>query len=428
MRTTRASRTLVVLLVLGIGCATGADPDGAAAPVGPESALDKEIAASREPRQPAEEKKQPGIVQRRANAAAEGAIIGTVLGGIAGPVGAAVGAGVFGLYGLIVGEPPLDSGGDVRGQRPGRSGSGASSEKELDAEIEARRQQDLEREIEDELRRQEELLEQISRQEELQKSIDSEIEARREAEALDPLAAPAAPADRKLPDSIFDRAERQQGRRTLLVKSLDADRDGRPEIEIAYDQKTGQLLSRQEDTNYDGLFDVENQYDERGEVTARHEDTNHDGKVDRWNTYVQGRATRVEVDRDGDGVRDGFYTYRDGWRAFEEHDTNNDGKIDRRVEYAGRRREVEIEDRDLDGHMETRTFYGESDVPVRAEIDRNGDGKTDVWEHYEGSAATQVALARKEEDVNGDGSVDVTSFYSKGKLVRKEVSDPSLVE
>ena len=47
---------------------------------------------------------------------------------------------------------------------------------------------------------------------------------------------------------------------------------------------------------------------------------------------------------------------------------------------------------------------------------------------YEGAAATQVALSRKEEDLNGDGRIDVTSFYAKGKLVRKEVSDPSLVQ
>jgi antitoxin component YwqK of YwqJK toxin-antitoxin module len=143
---------------------------------------------------------------------------------------------------------------------------------------------------------------------------------------------------------------------------------------------------------------------------------------------VQGRATRVEVDRDGDGVRDGFYTYKDGWRALEEHDTNNDGKIDRRVEYADHRRSVEIEDRDFDGRMEMKTFYGPNDVPVRAEIDRNGDGKPDVWEYYEGDSANQVALTRKEEDVNEDGKIDVTSYYAKGKLVRKEVADPSLVQ
>jgi hypothetical protein len=36
-------------------------------------------------------------------------------------------------------------------------------------------------------------------------------------------------------------------------------------------------------------------------------------------------------------------------------------------------------------------------------------------------------LSRKEEDVNKDGKADVTSHYKKGKLVRKEVSDPTLL-
>jgi antitoxin component YwqK of YwqJK toxin-antitoxin module len=431
MRRTRATRALVAVLVLSMGCTTGGGigtsgntPD----PARPDPAVDgaspaDEGAAAGDTRS---KPKPPGPIARRTSAAAEGAIIGTVLGGVVGPAGAAVGALAFGLYGLVVGKPPIDSGDGMRRGRKSRNGG--DSDKELEAEIEERRQQDLEKEIEAELERQEELLEQISRQEELQRSVDVEFEASRSAEPLDPLAAPAAPADRKLPESIFDRSERKDGRRTLLLKTLDADRDGRPEIEIAYDQKSGQLLSRREDTDYDGLFDVENTYDERGQTIARNEDTNADGKPDRWTSFASGRATRVEVDRDGDGVRDGFYTYRDGWRAFEEHDTDNDGEIDRRVEYADHRRSLEIEDRDLDGRMEMRTYYGDGDVPVRAEIDRNGDGKPDVWEHYAGSAATQVSLERKEEDVNGDGNVDVTSYYSKGKLVRKEVSDPSLVQ
>src|SRR5262249_36613827 len=150
--------------------------------------------------------KRPGLLQRHTSAAAEGAIMGTVIGGIVGPVGAALGAGTFGLYGLIVGKPPLDTGSDVRRGRPSKNGGG--SDKELHAEVEEGQQQDLEKEIETELKRQEELLDQISRQEELQKSIEVETEAKKNAEPLDPLAAPIAPVDRQLPESIFDRSER----------------------------------------------------------------------------------------------------------------------------------------------------------------------------------------------------------------------------
>jgi antitoxin component YwqK of YwqJK toxin-antitoxin module len=429
MRRTQANRFGVLLLTASIACAT--DPSTSREPVLRDPAS-REIEEAVEAADAAAEGKQPqpepapSRTQRRTEAAAEGAIMGTVVGGMLGPVGAVVGAGVFGLYGLVTGRPPLDSGNERRRDPAGRGGGDA--DQAMDSEIEERRQDDLEREIEEELARQEELLEQISKQQELQKSIEAEARELEDAEPADPLAAPAAPKDRKLPDSIFDRSERKEGRKALLLKTLDADRDGRPEIEIAYDQKSGEQLWRKEDTDYDGQFDVENSYGDRGQVIARSEDANRDGKPDRWTSYADGVATRAEVDRDGDGVRDGFYSYRGGWRALEEHDTNNDGKIDRRVEYADRRRSLEIEDRDLDGKLETRTFYGPGDVPIRAEIDKDSNGKPEIWEFYEGSAAAQVALARKEEDVNGDGKVDVTSIYKNGKLVRKEVSDPSLVQ
>jgi hypothetical protein len=39
-----------------------------------------------------------------------------------------------------------------------------------------------------------------------------------------------------------------------------------------------------------------------------------------------------------------------------------------------------------------------------------------------------MLLVRKEEDMNGDGKVDVKSFYKSGKLVRKEVTDESVVQ
>ena len=130
------------------------------------------------------------------------------------------------------------------------------------------------------------------------------------------------------------------------------------------------------------------------------------------------------MDRDFDGVRDGFYIYENGTLAYEEHDTNNDGVVDRRVEYAARRRALELEDRDFNGGMDFKTFYDEREVPIRTELDTNEDGQTDVWEFYEGSDPAHVLLVRKEEDLNADGEVDVTSHYSDGKLVRKQILNP----
>ena len=115
MRRRRANRLGVLLIATSVGCASGSSTQGAPRPVLQDPAS-REIEAAVEeadvaagPAEP-EKKPAPGKAQRRAEAAAEGAIMGTVVGGMLGPVGAVIGAGVFGLYGLVTGRPPLDSG------------------------------------------------------------------------------------------------------------------------------------------------------------------------------------------------------------------------------------------------------------------------------------------------------------------------------
>ena len=433
---------LIALLTLGLACATSgpnpADP-GAQDPAGdaqdPAGDVAGDVGAGApgtgapgadNPQDPSTKQAQRGQskVQKHAESGVEGMIVGTVIGGqLGGATGAAVGAAVFGLYGLVTGEVPFESG---RGRGPrGRRGGSVDDALEAEVEDELERQRALESEIEEELRRQEELLESISRQEELNEVLRDEEEALAASERdSDPLSAPQAAAARKIPDSIFDTEVRGEGNGSRIAKTLDADRDGRPEIVIAMDGQTGQLLTRSEDTNYDGALDSTTVYDDTGEIAGLEEDTNHDGVADRWTDYGQEVGGRVEVDRDFDGVRDGFYIYENGTLAYEEHDTNNDGVIDRRVEYAARRRALELEDRDFNGGMDFKTFYDEREIPIRTELDTNEDGQTDVWEFYEGSDPAHVLLVRKEEDLNADGEVDVTSHYSDGKLVRKQILNP----
>jgi hypothetical protein len=74
-------------------------------------------------------------------------------------------------------------------------------------------------------------------------------------------------------------------------------------------------------------------------------------------------------------------------------------------------------------HYEVR---GDKEIPALIERDTNGDGRPDVFEKYDTSSGTAV-LTRREEDKNGDGQIDITSIYEKGKLVKREINDPSLV-
>ncbi len=365
-------------------------------------------------------------IKARAEAGVEGLIIGTVVGGQVGSTyGAAIGATLFGLYGFITGDVPFESGNRNRQGRRGGEDADVAMEREIEKELE--RQEALEAEIEDELKRQEELLAAISKQEEIN-TVREEVQDCSQTESQDLLSPPAPPCEREIPDSIFDKTVRKDGRKERVVKTLDADRDGRPEIEIVHDGKTGRVISRAEDTDYDGVLDAHNSYDDEGKIASTQEDTNNDGVPDRWVDYENGSGTRMEVDRDFDGKRDGFYTYANGTVQFEEHDTNGDGKIDRRVDFEGRRRVTERSDADYDGRMDSTTYFDARGVPTRNERDTNGDGKTDLWEHYESKDPSKLVLARKEEDVNHDGDIDITSHYKKGKLSRKDIVNPDAVK
>ena len=52
--------------------------------------------------------------------------------------------------------------------------------------------------------------------------------------------------------------------------------------------------------------------------------------------------------------------------------------------------------------------------------------RPDVFETY-AILDGEPVLTKREEDKNQDGTIDITSIYENGKLVRREISDPSLM-
>ena len=79
--------------------------------------------------------------------------------------------------------------------------------------------------------------------------------------------------------------------------------------------------------------------------------------------------------------------------------------------------------------MDTWTTYRVVDgeeVVARIERDTGGSGKPDVFETFDARGGKAV-LTKREEDKDGDGNIDITSIYENGKLVKREISDPSLV-
>ena len=141
--------------------------------------------------------------------------------------------------------------------------------------------------------------------------------------------------------------------------------------------------------------------------------------------------TGRQVDRDDDGVRDAFYTYDGDSLTGEQHDANNDGKIDLVIRFQARRRIRSDEDIDHDGHMDKWTFFAtpmqsEQELPIRIDHDKKHRGFADTFEYFH-IANGKAVLTRRERDTNGDGKVDIVSIFENGKLVRREIADPSLL-
>jgi len=376
------------------------------------------------------------------SSAVEGAILGAIIGAQGGPLGSAIGAGALLVYGAITGDVPLQ--GSRRGGRGGYPSGEAQREETLEDQIdgELQKQASLEGEIEEELRRQEELL----------KKIESDQAATAPAAApggaadpsapavpvtTDPRSAPAAPAVRSLDTELFDESRvtiakgKWGGNDELRViqRSLDADRDGKPEELRYFDEETGQLARVELDRNYDGTIDSWTTY-EKGVVVRRELDESGDGVADAFETYASGVMTAREVDRDADGVRDAFYVFQSDALVEERHDANGDGKTDLVIRYQDRIRVVTEEDQNHDGRTDVWTYYAQdadgNEIVSKVERDKAGKGAPDTVETF-GQQNGKTILTRREEDANGDGKVDIISVYENGKLKSREVSDPALV-
>jgi hypothetical protein len=160
---------------------------------------------------------------------------------------------------------------------------------------------------------------------------------------------------------------RDDGR--VVRELFDEDADGAPDLHVFYQTETGEKSREEEDTNLDGRIDSWLEY-QNGQLTRHRRDTNGDGFLDTWSFYRAGELTRQERDLNGDGFRDRVGFYQAGLLAREEEDRNGDGRPDRV------------------------TLFDE-----------------------------QERIRQRDEDRNSDGVVDLRSFYSDGRLIRRELLD-----
>ena len=252
----------------------------------------------------------------------------------------------------------------------------------------------------------------------------------------DPRVAAPPPPERELPMDIFDRSEETIAAGTwgnseklrVIRLILDADGDAKPELIRFLDRTSREPVREEADRNYDGVMDAWKNY-RAGELVNRILDANDDGNPDVFETYRDGLLVIRELDRDDDGVRDVFYRYR-GDSLFEEgHDADNDGTVDLLIVYRERKRVRAEEDVDRDGQVDQWTRYavqGEREEVTQIDYDRQGRGFADTFEYFQIQDG-KTLLVRRERDINGDGQVDVVSFYTGGRLVRRQISDANLL-
>ena len=141
-------------------------------------------------------------------------------------------------------------------------------------------------------------------------------------------------------------------------------------------------------------------------------DLNHDNKPDVWRLYKSEDegGTKVEfmtckqVDFDHDGRKDSVVAYnRKGNPIYAKYDFDFDGKWDYSAVYdpkTGNLAEVERAT-SFNGKFDVKEIYDSSGQLVSVQRDRNGDGRPDAWEQYQGG----VLIAMLWDD-DFDGKVD----------------------
>jgi hypothetical protein len=125
-----------------------------------------------------------------------------------------------------------------------------------------------------------------------------------------------------------------------------------------------------------------------------------------------GKLQLLKYDSNSDGKLD-TWSYMDGATIVRiEIDKDGDGVVDRWEHYNAARQLERVGASRLNDGKEDTWFYSASDGSVaRAELSTRRDGKISRIEHY-----ADNVLAAAEEDVDGNGAMDKWETYSEGRL------------
>jgi antitoxin component YwqK of YwqJK toxin-antitoxin module len=141
------------------------------------------------------------------------------------------------------------------------------------------------------------------------------------------------------------------------IMSLDLNKDGKVDSIFAQritDGNSTSTLWRKDDLNFDGKFDIEQDFD-NDRIKTERIDLDFDGKFDAFNYYDEGVISKSEYSLSPSGKIEMWVFYKDGKPLKKEVDTKHAGKPD---------------------YFE---FYKDSKID-RIGKDIDGDGVVDIWE------------------------------------------------
>ena len=134
-------------------------------------------------------------------------------------------------------------------------------------------------------------------------------------------------------------------------------------------------------------------------VVLREDDLNGDGRPERWSATRAEGGQEIWEDRHGDATPDVHLVLGADGQLQRIELLAADGRVTRAFAYQDGRLESDMQD--VQGH-----------------------GRLDRTDHF----AADGSLVLREEDLDDDGRVDVRTVFSDGKVVRREILDPALVQ
>ncbi len=210
---------------------------------------------------------------------------------------------------------------------------------------------------------------------------------------------------------------------------IDADRDGRFEIEERYADR--RRVERREDHDGDGIWERRYSWEKDGSAVLREEGRK--GKIQTTWYEPGGAIRRIEKDSDRDGKPDavweyrqgklhkvsrprGTWYYRDGRLSRAELSDKQSGRIER-IEYYGAGGQIEkAEELATDGQVRCRWYYDPQGKPLRTEEDLNGDGKIDSRREFNKNGAIERLT-----DADQNGVAEIRERYSPdGRFLSRE--------